>query len=171
MSESIRLTGVPVNTPMLRPTLLSGRWLRDDDTDALVVSRRLLHDQPELQTGQAIELLTDGHSSRWTVVGVIDAGPQMLAYVPRATLDRRAGNTDASSLVVALAPASKAIQLDAVLRLRAEFTRAGMPVASSQLLAENHRVLDDHLLMVVDFLGAMGWLMLAVGGMGAHPRR
>jgi putative ABC transport system permease protein len=41
-----------------------------------------------------------------------------------------------------------------------------MPVASSQRLSENRRVIEDHLLMVVEFLGVMGWVMIAVGGMG-----
>ena len=41
-----------------------------------------------------------------------------------------------------------------------------MEVASSQLVAESRRVIEDHLLMVVDFLGAVAWIMLLVGGMG-----
>jgi putative ABC transport system permease protein len=41
-----------------------------------------------------------------------------------------------------------------------------MAVASSQRLSEMRRVIEDHLLMVVDFLGVMGWVMIAVGGMG-----
>jgi putative ABC transport system permease protein len=34
------------------------------------------------------------------------------------------------------------------------------------LTSENRRALEDHLLLVVEFLGAMGWVMIAVGGMG-----
>jgi putative ABC transport system permease protein len=41
-----------------------------------------------------------------------------------------------------------------------------MPVSGSQRLAENRRVVEDHLLLVVEFLGAAGWLMLAIGAMG-----
>ena len=40
-----------------------------------------------------------------------------------------------------------------------------MAVSSTQLLAENRRVTEDHLLMVVQFLGVMGWVMIAIGGM------
>jgi putative ABC transport system permease protein len=32
--------------------------------------------------------------------------------------------------------------------------------------SESRRVVEDHLLMVVDFLAAMGWLMILVAGMG-----
>jgi putative ABC transport system permease protein len=39
-------------------------------------------------------------------------------------------------------------------------------VSSSQRLDENRRVMEDHLLMVADFLGVMAWLMIVVGGLG-----
>lgn len=166
LPDSISLTGVPANTAMLAPIIDAGRWLQVDDDQALVVSRRLLKQQPSLRLGSTVALTIAGQTEPWRVVGVVDAGPQSLAYVPRATLDRRFGNGDAGSLMVALAATGQALQLDTTLRLRAALDAAGMTVAGSQLLAENRRVLDDHLLMVVDFLGAMGWLMLVVGGMG-----
>jgi putative ABC transport system permease protein len=50
--------------------------------------------------------------------------------------------------------------------VRAALGDAGMVVASSQLLDETRRVMEGHLLMVVDFLGVMGWVMIVVGGMG-----
>ncbi len=56
--------------------------------------------------------------------------------------------------------------LDAVRQLREAFAEAGMGVAASQSQAENRRVIEDHLLMVVDFLGAMGLVMISVGAMG-----
>lgn len=38
--------------------------------------------------------------------------------------------------------------------------------SSSQRQAESRRVIEDHLLMVVDFLGAMAWLVLDIAAMG-----
>jgi putative ABC transport system permease protein len=68
--------------------------------------------------------------------------------------------------VVATTARQAAAQLDTIQRLRAALQEAGLPVAASQRQAESRRVVDDHLLMVVDFLGAMAWVMLAVGAMG-----
>ncbi len=68
--------------------------------------------------------------------------------------------------MVALASRNAAVQLDTVQRLRSELLQAGMAVAASQRQDESRRVLEDHLLMVVQFLGVMAWVMLAVGGMG-----
>jgi putative ABC transport system permease protein len=58
------------------------------------------------------------------------------------------------------------MQLDTIARARAALERAGMPVAGSLVTREVRRAFEDHLLMVVQFLSAMGWIMVAVGGMG-----
>ena len=58
------------------------------------------------------------------------------------------------------------MQLDTIARVRAAFEREGMSVAGSLVTREVRRAFEDHLLMVVEFLGAMGWVMIAVGGMG-----
>jgi putative ABC transport system permease protein len=50
--------------------------------------------------------------------------------------------------------------------LRAALDEGGAAVASSQSIAETRRAAEDHLLMVVEFLGGMGWIMILVGGVG-----
>jgi putative ABC transport system permease protein len=162
--ESIRLIGVPDDTAMLRPNLAQGRWLAAADGDSVVVSRGLLRRHPQWQVGQAISLRIDGAVRPWTIVGLINTGPQPVAYTRRARLDALAGDTLAGSLVVAFDGArSDAAQLDGIARLRNALAEAGMPVASSQRAVEGRRSYEDHLLLVVQFLGAMGWLMVGVG--------
>ena len=92
----------------------------------------------------------------------------LLEHLWRRSLERDApgGEALATSLLVRTRLRSAAAQLDAIQRLRAALTEAGMPVASSQLQSEGRRIAEDHLLMVVDFLGAMAWVMIVVGGMG-----
>jgi putative ABC transport system permease protein len=158
--EPLRVLGLRPGG-LLQPLALQGRWLRPGDT-GLVVNRALQRQQPALQVGAELQL--DGRS--WRVLGLVDTGPQALAYTDRATLDALAGNREASLLAVALRPGSAALQLDTVQRLRDALQAAEAPVASSQMQAETRRVVEDHLLMVVEFLAAMGWLMAAVGGLG-----
>lgn len=57
-------------------------------------------------------------------------------------------------------------QLDLIRRLRDAFDNRGLAVASSHLLSEERQSIEDHLQMVVSFLGVMGWVMIVVGGMG-----
>lgn len=160
-SEPLTLLGLPPTSQMLTPRLLEGRWLRNDGE--LVVSRLLSKQQPALSVGSTHRMA----DRDWTVVGLVDSGPQALAYTSRATLDTLAGNDLATSLVLRLeSPDSPIALLDAVQHLREALAEAGTGIASSQSQAENRRVVEDHLLMVVDFLGAMGLVMIAVGAMG-----
>jgi len=159
------LTALPAASTMVRPSLIEGRWLRDEGAFEVVVTRGVLKDEPGLRTGATVDLVVAGQRRAWTLVGVVDGGPQPLLFTSRGTLDALRGNTDAGIVVVDVAGGAGA-QLDAIRRVRDALDAAGMPVNSSQLLSENRRVIEDHLLMVVDFLAAMGWVMVLVGGMG-----
>jgi len=161
--ERVPLVGLPPSASLLRPAVLAGRWLQDGDSDALVVNQSLARQQPGLAPGAEVMLAVDGELRRWRVAGVVDTGPAAMAYAARAALD---GERASSTLVVAFAARSPALQLEAVQRLRAALAEAGMPVAASAMKTEARRVLEDHLLMVVQFLGAMGWVMVAIGGIG-----
>ncbi|RZJ13678.1 MAG: ABC transporter permease [Rubrivivax sp.] len=158
--EPLTLIGMP-DRPLLTPRLIEGRWLAQ--ADELVVTRLLQKQQPTLAVGSKHRIAGRG----WTVVGLVDGGPQALAYAPRAALDALADDDLASSLVLRLeAPSSPVALLDAVRLLRETLAEAGITVAASHSQAENRRIVEDHLLMVVDFLGGMGLVMIAVGGMG-----
>ncbi|MDR7271663.1 putative ABC transport system permease protein [Pelomonas saccharophila] len=158
-SEPLTLLGV--SGRLLSPRLIEGRWFGVDGE--LVVSRLLQRQQPALTVGSKHRIADHD----WTIVGLVDAGPQAMAYTSRATLDVLAGNDLATSLVLRLdRPGSPIALLDAVQQLREAFSEAGIAIAASQSQAENRRVVEDHLLMVVDFLGAMGIVMIAVGAMG-----
>lgn len=159
--EPLTLLGVPAAGQLLAPRVLAGRWLGSDGE--LVVTRLLQRQQPALAVGSTHHLA----GRDWTVVGLVEGGPQALAYTARTTLDALAGNDLATTLVLRLErPGSPVALLDAVRQLREALGEAGVGVAASQSQAESRRVVEDHLLMVVDFLGAMGAVMIAVGAMG-----
>ena len=167
LGNAFGLIAPPAATKLfVPPSPEAGRWLDKAAHNEIVVSRVLLRDEPALVVGATFPLMIDGNVSSWTVVGIVDAGAQPIAYTNRAALAALRGSETAQTLVVALASRSTAGQLDTIARLRTVLTDTGMPVASSQRLSENRRVIEDHLLMVVEFLGVMGWVMIAVGGMG-----
>lgn len=161
--EPLTLLGLPPTSRLLTPRPLEGRWLAEGDAGELVVTRLLQKQQPSLTVGSRHKLA----GREWAVVGLVDSGPQALAYTSRAALDALAGDDLATSVALRLErPSSPTALLDAVRQLREAFTEAGIPIAATQSQAEHRRVVEDHLLMVVDFLGAMGLVMIAVGAMG-----
>jgi putative ABC transport system permease protein len=164
--NSIPILAVPADSRMMTPELLAGRWLRVGDERALVVNRSAQRADATLQVGASVWLRIGTVRESWTVVGLVESTPSAVAYAPRTSIvSKRAG---ASSVVVrsALRGAGEGTQLDQIQRTRDALTDRGIGVASSTLLAESRRSTEDHLLMVVDFLGSMGWLMLLVGGLG-----
>ncbi len=156
----------PAATRLLRYAPVQGRWLRAGDADALVVSRSLQGDEPGMAVGETVTLRLDGQPAAFTIVGAVDAGPSAGAWATREALARRlhAGATRAA--VVSLVPGTDEVsRAGTIQRLRADLARAGFTVASTQLVDENRRVMEDHMLMVAEFLGVMAWMMIAVGGM------
>jgi len=164
--ETLRVIGVPSDTQSMRPRLDQGRWLDADGDKELLITRALSRDQPQLVVGADVELSIDGKSDRWRLVGVVDAGTQSNAYVARRSLDQRFADDLASTLTVRFTPAARADELLTIMSVREALAAQGIEIANTQRMSEMRTVIEDHLLMVVDFLAVMGWLMLIVGGMG-----
>ena len=161
IGSTVTLLGLPPTSTLMQPHVVAGRWLRDGDARALVISRALQRQEPDLVEGAELHLSMDGTSAAWHVVGIVDAGPAPLAYANRATLS--AGDGLATTLAIVARTPGRAALLALIQDLRASLADAGMPVAESRTLAESRPAVEDHLLMVVQFLGAMGWVMIAVG--------
>jgi len=164
--EALTLLGIPPDTPLFEANMERGRWLDRGDERVLVLTQRLLRAEPQLQPDTDVTLNIGGKPSRWHVVGADQTVVQNIAYAPFTTVAALHGNTLASMLAVAARGGNAAVKLDVIMRLRAALGEHDMRVAGSQLLSETRRAVEDHLLMVIQFLGAMAWVMIAVGGMG-----
>ncbi len=159
------VTALPAKSPLFAPSMRSGRWLSADDTVAIVINGSLQKVDPVLQLGANVPLVVGGRTRAWRVVGIIESGPQPVAYVARDPL-ARFPVTGSVNAVVRSRLSGDAAQVDLIMRLRNALSAADLPVSSSTLMAESKRVMQDHLLMVTDFLAAMAWLMIVVGGLG-----
>ena len=162
----LRMIGLPTDSQLLRPRMLQGQWLDAANAEQLVISRALARHHPDWAPGQRLTLRIDGKDSQWVIGGVIDTGPQAAAYVARDALGQALGDQLASSIMVRIDGDRRSKPLPVVASLREELAAQGIEIASTQLMSEARKVIEDHLLMVVDFLGSMGWLMMIVGGMG-----
>jgi putative ABC transport system permease protein len=163
--DGIPIIAAPTDTRLLEPPIIAGRWLRAGDTRAIVVSRSFVRADSTVGVGSVIPLEIAGTSERWTVVGVAGAGLGPTIYATRDDI-MRVNGTGVATVVVRAELRGEASQLELIGRLRAALTESGHAVSSSTRLVESRRVMEDHLLMVVDMLGAMGWLMLVVGALG-----
>ena len=70
--------GVDPTSPLLRPTLVSGRWLTARDQGGVDVNLGLLKRESDVQVGSALTLVAGGRTTTWHVVGVVTN--QLLNY-------------------------------------------------------------------------------------------
>jgi putative ABC transport system permease protein len=166
VGNAFDLLAVPVHSRVLAPMLRNGRWLLDDEHDSVVIGSALLKDNPGLQPGQRMPLLIEGRPVSLRIVGVVDSGPEALAYTSQRELVAWRGGELASILLVRASDRGDAGQLELIHRLRAALENQGVAVGASRLLSDARQGIEDHLQMVVSFLGMMGWVMIVVGGMG-----
>ena len=152
-------------TRMLRHDIVGGRWLHERDGRALVVNQRLLDDEPSLHVGDSVALNIGGKIALWQLVGVVTSGTSPTAYAPRNTIAAMTLQGRVDRVVVASTARTAASQLELMQRIRGALTDGGFVVESGQLMIEQRRVIEDHLLMVASFLGAMSQLMIVVGGL------
>jgi len=166
VGNAFSLLSVPVHSRVLAPVVRSGRWLQDDAPDGVVIGSALLKENPGWQVGQSISLLVEGRPVSATIAGIVDSGPESIGYTTPQQLARWRGDSLASLLAIRAQERSNSAQLDLVRRLRASMEQQGIPLGASSLLSDSRQGIEDHLLMVVSFLGMMGWVMIVVGGMG-----
>lgn len=166
LGNGFGIVGQPAGSEMISYPVVAGRWLRADDREALVVNTSLIDDDPEVRVGGTVTLVVAGRTVRWTVVGVIKSMPQPAAFATREAVAALTGDDRVRTAVVRLADGSPAAKATAARNLRSTLDRAGLGVASAQLLSESRLSTEDHLLMVAGFLLVMAQLMIVVGGLG-----
>jgi putative ABC transport system permease protein len=164
--ENFTVLGLPVPSALMSPPVVAGRWLVPGDERVLVATRALALDDARFEPGGEVTLVLNGIEASWKVVGLIEGLGQPIAYAPREALARARGEAGATLVAAAVIPADRGHSLGTILRTRAALEAEGLRVATSALASEVRRALEDHLLLVVQFLGALGWVMLAVGAMG-----
>jgi len=158
------VSAIPAETRYLEMQPVAGRWLRNGAAREIVIGARLLDVAPESAVGTTVTLRIGSQVSEWTVVGVV---PSVLAsaFVTREAWAALRGDALLTRAVVSLAGRDLVAQSEARRAIHASLSAAGLRVGSA-LVMESRASVEDHLLLVADFLSAMGWLILVVGGLG-----
>jgi putative ABC transport system permease protein len=169
--ESLRLFGPPVDSNLLEPDLVTGRWLVPGDERALVVADAIWETLPNLVPGDELLVSLDGRRAEdWQVVGIFRFTSLLgdpLAYTDYDDLTAHLNQLDqsASYRVVTDAHglqdqvrASRALDE----RLNALGYRVAFAQAGRVTQEENERTID----ILVIFLMVMALLTAFVGSIG-----
>jgi len=162
--NSFGLSAVPPVSAFFSPSLSAGRWLGEGLSREIVVSARLQDSELALAVGATVTLRIGDTTSTWTVVGMIPATLGS-AWISRDALMAVTGDSMVSRAVVAFADTAAAAQSETRRLVNERLMSSGLRVNSS-MVDDSRAAIEDHLLMVADFLSVMGWVMLIVGGLG-----
>ncbi|HLF01088.1 MAG TPA: FtsX-like permease family protein [Anaerolineales bacterium] len=166
-SGSIQVFAPPADTQLLKPTLLSGRWLLPGDANAVVVNTDLLRDEPDVKVGQAITLRINSEDKEYVVVGIarsVMAGP--FAYINYPYYATYAAHDAGRASVLAIVLDDPAGQSAAAQALEAEFKNADFDVSTIRTTEQAVQSLSSQFSILLVFLFIMAALVAGVSALG-----
>lgn len=153
---SAQLVAPPVGgSRLVELPLTSGRWLRPDDTDDVVLGGRAT-------LGERITVTTDGHASTWTVVGTVAEMPGGSLFVTPAAFARATGSTGVRLLRIATDADPRPVLAALEARLAGDHLAVDYAIPTPLM----HSIIDDHVALVVRAVIAMAALVALVGLFG-----
>jgi putative ABC transport system permease protein len=167
LSGSIVIQGVPADTTMARPGVISGRWLNTEDNYALFVNSDFLALSPGLQIGSKVNLRIGGIDHEWTIVGVSARQIIPTAYAHYQDLAAVMGLQDfANRLVVNTQSSSSDFQSRVQTDLAMRLDPAGLQVTGTNTTTETKESSAAQLDTMIILLMSMVILVAIVGGLG-----
>jgi putative ABC transport system permease protein len=165
---SFMLLGAPPATQLIRFPLQAGRWLRPDDTDAVVLNHLARVLIPGVKPGDTVQLSVGGRAVKWQVVGLIEeVGSPAAAYVTdRAYAEVADTAGQAEMLRIATTADHPAARLEVIRRLEEALARAGVSVRTGLPLAELKTAMGDHVAVLVGMLVTTALLVGLIGVLG-----
>jgi putative ABC transport system permease protein len=148
------------------PTITSGRWVNEEDTNKAVVSSKLGRDDPTLAVGRQIELEINDEKKIYEIIGVYTLLDERAMVVNRKYLDATyRGNTQVSSVRVRF-DKTKIDPVEGAKILEKDMKRLGFDVAYSLSIDSIRQSTDGQFNFMIFFLLIMAAMVAIVGGLG-----
>lgn len=159
---SFSLMGAPDDMSLVTYPIIDGRWLRPDDTDAIVMTQQ--SHAAKTRVGDHVVLSIEGLPHQFTLVGVVREIGGTGAYVTKAELDRLTGGTSQQMVRVKFNPATpKAAALKA---FDAALASNGIGVERAFGVEALYEALVGHVEVPVTMLVSAAVLLALIGGLG-----
>jgi putative ABC transport system permease protein len=167
--DAVQLMAPPVDSDLIEPILLQGRWIMPGDRNAIVLSERFLSRFPDLRTGDSLRLRVNGRETDWVVVGffqLVGKSAGFVAYTNYEYLSELIGEPRRAPTfrVIASQPnLSRAEQRALGAQIEASFRSRGfglVEVSAGRSLVEN---ISEPLNALTAFLLMMAVLTALVG--------
>ncbi len=167
-SLSFSVIALPPETDLFTPEIAEGRWLRSDDTNALLVNLQLAQKDSRFQVGRDVTLRMGSLARSWRLVGTVRKPfpRENVAYVSKAFMEKLSGHAGMTNdLRVVLEPASTSSISQAKIAVERSLEEIHVR-ARSVGTGESRLGLDMHMVMLYVFLIIMACVLAGVGGLG-----
>jgi putative ABC transport system permease protein len=161
------LAGLPPESDFFQPTLLSGRWLQEKDYDKIVLSNELIRNEPDIKSGDEIEIKVGNDKYKCEVAGIIFTPNDSTAYAPFNYVSHiKHSYGQASSVFIKTQEHDISTQSEMVKMLEDHLKTAGIGVSKSITIADIIKSSVSRMDFLVRFLLLMSFMAAAIGGLG-----
>jgi putative ABC transport system permease protein len=166
-SRTIYMVALPNPTDMLQPTLRQGRWLHPEDENAVVVSTRVLADEPDIKVGDEIILKIEGRETPWRVVGAVQTvGETRFVYANRSYFMRVVREMGSVSTVQVITEQhDPAFRSQVAKALQEHFENTGLRANAVTSVTDIRAGGEAYFTIIVAFLSIMALLLTMVSGL------
>ncbi len=168
-ADNITILAPPVNSKLISPILVAGRWLQPGDNQAITVSEGILSKFPDLKPGERLHLKVNGKEDDWLVVGIFQFVNQQgtIAYSTYEYISALTHVTNqAFSYRIVTDRHDPATQQTMADRIDAYFRAQGFHVSGTRTGESTLKTASDSLDILVTFLLIMALLTALVGSIG-----
>ncbi|MEM7800143.1 MAG: ABC transporter permease [Chloroflexota bacterium] len=162
------MSGVPVDTSVINPTMIEGRWLAPGDRNAVVINSAVLSEDPDIKLGDRINFKLEGDDTEFVVVGIarsVMIGP--IIYINRDYLGEISYRFEESGGVQIVSnDSSPEAQAALAQKVEAHFESYGLEVTNTGTINEIRENIITQFNMIVVLLAVMAVLITIVGGLG-----
>lgn len=167
------LTALPLDSALFNPPpVLEGRWLRPDDTDAIVLPQTMRKTLAEVGVGDIVQLPIQDRLTNWRVVGIVkELGGATCPCVSNAGFEQATGRQDQANLFrivtgrhdpdTNIAVGQAATQALAAVSIKAQYRTLDSMIRGS--VQDHSGLLVVLLLLVASVIAAVG--LIGLGSM------
>jgi putative ABC transport system permease protein len=164
---SFEVTGLPPDSDFIQPTMLSGRWLKENDRNAIVLASELAKEMPDVHAGDEIVVEINDREYRWKIVGIMLMAWEDVGFANFSYLSQVRGESGQAILVdVRTEQKDGQSQLRMAEAVEKRLADAGIKVNQSATIAEFAASIAGQMDFLVMFLMVMAAMSALIGGLG-----
>lgn len=168
-ADNMIILAPPVNSALISPILISGRWLQAGDNKTLTISENIYDKFPDIKPGDYLHMKVNGKEDDWQVVGIFKFVDQegTVAYSTYEYISHltRLANKSYSFRVVTDQHSAKYQQMMSE-RLDEHFRSQGYKLQEAETGSSTLKTASESLDILVTFLLIMAILTASVGSIG-----